>query len=162
VSAGMVQHYFKSKDEMLRFTCEYLAELARDRFLARLAATPDAPPPRTAVRDLFVDQLPFDAGRRAGVQVWIAFLSRALAEPSLAGFLRETYAATHAFVAGQLRAAQSAGELAADLDPEAEAAGLVCLVDGLVTHVMIGHYPADEALAVVDARLARLWETGGG
>jgi hypothetical protein len=32
------------------------------------------------------------------------------------------------------------------------------VVDGLVTHVLIGHYPAEMALAAVDARLEWLWQ----
>jgi hypothetical protein len=78
-------------------------------------------------------------------------------EPRLAIFLRDTYAETLAFVATQIGLAQASGELAADRDRELEASRLVCLVDGLVPRLLVGHYPAERALAEVDAQMDRLW-----
>jgi TetR/AcrR family transcriptional regulator, transcriptional repressor of bet genes len=159
VSGGLVQHYFRSKDEMLIFACEYLIERTRLRVQQRLSASTGPSSTRSILRNLFLEQLPLDAERRAAVCVWIAFLTRGFVEPRLAVFLRDTYAETLAFVATQIGIAQASGEIAADLDRELEASRLVCLVDGLVPRLLVGHYAADLALAEVDAQMDRLWGT---
>lgn len=89
--------------------------------------------------------------------VWIAFLARSVVDPDLAAFIRQAWDGTHGLVAGQIRSAQEGGEVPDDLDPYREAVALVFLLDGLVSHVIVGHYSGEEALAAVEDHLDRLF-----
>jgi TetR/AcrR family transcriptional repressor of bet genes len=62
---------------------------------------------------------------------------------------------THDLVAGQIRSAERSGEVPASLDPDRERVVLASLLDGLVSHVMVGHYSGEVALAAVDAHFDR-------
>lgn len=157
-SLGMIQHYFENKDEMLLFACEYLVERTRKRIGERIATFPESRTARSGLRHTFVEMLPLDEERRAGIWVWLAFLARAGVRPELEEAMRETWVDSHQFIAEQLRLAQKSGELSADLDPDGETVALLCLVDGLVSHVLTGHYSGEEALAAVDRQLDRLFD----
>jgi AcrR family transcriptional regulator len=155
VSMGMVQHYFPSKDRMLMFACGYLLERTKRRIQEQIAALPGPHTVRTILRTVFVETLPLDEARCTGTRVWLAFLARAAVEPELEAFMRNTWIDSHAFIAGQIQAAQQRGEIPADLIPDREAVSALSLVDGLVSHVLFGHYSHEEALTAVNDYLDR-------
>lgn len=157
VSMGMVQHYFETKDRMILFACEYMVELAEQGVQELITGSSDPEDPRSVIRGVLVQTLPLEEERRVGTGVWLAFLTRAVVDPNLAAFVRQAWSGTHDLVAGQLRFAQKSGEVPAGLDPDQEAIALVSLVDGLVSHLMVGHYSGEQALAVLDAQLNRLF-----
>ena len=157
VSMGRVQHYFKTKERMILFACEYMVELAERGAGEFIAASPDPGAPKSNLRGVCLQTLPLAEEHRAGASVWLAFLVRAVVDPDLAAFIRRAWDGTHGFVAEQIRSAQEHGEVPPDLDPDREAVALVSLVDGLVSHLMVGHYTGEEALAAVDDHLDRLF-----
>jgi len=127
-STGALHHYFSDKEELLLFAFRTVA----DRMGRRLAAaTEEAAGPLELLARLLEEGLPLDAERRAEVRVWFAFLGLALTRPVLARTQRLTYRAWRSRIADTLRDAQALGEVAADADPEGEAAALIALVDGL-------------------------------
>jgi hypothetical protein len=65
--------------------------------------------------------------------------------------------ATHHFIATQFRQGQRNGEIARTLDPERATIALFMLVEGLVSHVLVGHYTGEQALQAVDDHLATLF-----
>lgn len=157
VSMGMVQHYFTSKDQMLMFACEYMVERAGQRVQERVGGLSGPVTPRALLRTMCVEILPLDEEHRAAVRVWIAFLARAVVEPDLAAFMRAIWSASHALFAGQIRDAQARGEIPAHRDPNREATAALALADGLVSHVLIGHYSPAAALSAIDDYLERLF-----
>jgi hypothetical protein len=60
-------------------------------------------------------------------------------------------------VAAQLRAAQAAGDTPARLDPDLEAFSLMAMSAGLATSVLAGQSSIQQAQAVVDYHLDRLF-----
>lgn len=148
VSAGMVQHYFHTKDEMMLFAMDRVAE----NTTARLSAAPDG-----SLRALLVEMLPLDGDRRIDVQVSLAFLSYAVLRPAIGARLREQTAQMRTYVAGRIRA-EGVGSTA---DPDLAAAELLALTDGLAVHVLSGTCAGDDALAVLDAHLTVLFGPGG-
>jgi hypothetical protein len=60
-------------------------------------------------------------------------------------------------IAAQLRAAQAAGDMPADLDPDLEALSLMTMSAGLGTSVLGGYSSAGQAQAVIDYHLHRLF-----
>ena len=157
VSMGLVQHYFKTKDSMILFACEYMVELAEQGAQELIAASPDPEAPRSVIRSVFVQTLPLEEGQRVGTGVWLAFLTRAVVDADLATFVRRAWDGTHELVAGQIRSAQEKGEVSPGLDSEKEALTLISLADGLVSHLVVDHYSGQEALAAVDTQLDRLF-----
>ncbi|KAB8195284.1 TetR family transcriptional regulator [Nonomuraea phyllanthi] len=148
VSTGMVQHYFRTKDEMMTFALG----MVMDRIRARSTAAAAPATPRELVRGLLLQVLPLDETRRLENHVVLAFLAYAAVKPSIASDLRESAAQTRTFLADQLRAAGAAG-----LDPERAAAGLLALVDGLGLQLLSLQYAEEDAVAALDAQLALLF-----
>jgi AcrR family transcriptional regulator len=148
VSTGMVQHYFRTKDEMMVFALG----MVMDRIRRRSQAVAAPATPRELVRGLLLQVLPLDETRRLENHVVLAFLAYAAVKPSLASGLREAAAQMRGFLAEQLRAAGVDG-----VDPEQAAAGLLALVDGLGLQVLSQQYGAEEAAAALDTQLVLLF-----
>lgn len=143
VSVGMVQHWFRSKDEMMTFALGVIG----DGVQARLAAHPPTDDPRAAVRAFFVELLPLDARRRAEAQVALAFHAHVAVRPHLAETLRRDTAGLRAHL----------GTLVPGGEPVA--GGLLALVEGLSLHVLVGHCTAGQAEQTLDAQLDALFGT---
>ncbi|MGI5199044.1 TetR/AcrR family transcriptional regulator [Streptomyces sp. CA-288835] len=157
ISKGLVQHYFPSKDEMLRYATTTL----RDHVDSRLAngvtrgangVTQGAPSLRAAV----VALLPVDDASRTEALVANAFLMRALKDPEIADRFRAGHAQLREALAAMVADAQTVGDLSADLDPTLEADLLLALIAGLGDAVLLGHRTPEEAAALVDHHLSRL------
>lgn len=156
VSLGAVQHYFRSKDEMLLFALDYISEQGGTRVQQRLGENPDSLPAHAVLRDILIELLPTDDRRVAELRIATAFTARALVAPKLAEHLRAGYGSLHGLLALLIRRAQSTGQITADRNADQEAATLLALAEGLGTHVLMGHGDAHSAQAALDAYLARL------
>ncbi|HLI51080.1 MAG TPA: TetR family transcriptional regulator C-terminal domain-containing protein [Thermomicrobiaceae bacterium] len=157
VSMGMVQHYFASKDRMLTFACEYLVERTRERIQEEFGSRSSPPSARELLRQVYLQMLPLDDERRAGIRVWFAFLARAVVEPELEAFMRATWTGSHRFFASIIESGREQGGISRAIDPGREAIRARSLVDGLVPHVLLGHYTEDAALAAIDSYLEELF-----
>jgi AcrR family transcriptional regulator len=149
VSTGMVQHYFRTKDEMMTFALRMVMDRIRERSQAEVAPAS----PRELVRGLLLQVLPLDETRRLENHVVLAFLAYAAVKPSIASGLRQVATDMRAFLADQLRAAGPAD----GVDPERAAAGLLALVDGLGLQLLSRQYAEEDAVAALDAQLALLF-----
>jgi AcrR family transcriptional regulator len=127
-STGALVHYFEAKEELLLFAFRTVADRVGHRLAQAEERTSE---PLELARAQLVEGLPLDAGRRAEVRVWFAFLGLALTRPALARAQRVTYRAWRDRIADRLRDAQERGDLRAEVDCAAEAVALVALVDGL-------------------------------
>ncbi|OLR93521.1 TetR/AcrR family transcriptional regulator [Actinokineospora bangkokensis] len=139
ISKGLVQHYFPTKDAMLRHATATLRDQVRDR------AAP------TDLRSLLVSLLPLDATARSDALVATAFLVRALKDEEIAQRFRAGYAELRSVLTALL-----AAEHPGCPDPGAEADLLLAVVTGLSDAVLLGHHSPAGALALVDRHLARL------
>lgn len=157
VSPGMVQHYFRTKDEMLQFALDVVSERVEQRIGTGMAMLGDDPNPRDLVRTVLIEILPIDDERHLEAHISVAFGARAAATPSIAAQLREQCAQLLEFLATQLRIAQQAGEISAQLDADYEARGLLALMDGLAMHALMRSNTAEMSLAVFDHYLDRLF-----
>ncbi|MGN9909069.1 TetR/AcrR family transcriptional regulator [Phytohabitans sp. LJ34] len=149
VTSGMVQHYFRTKDEMMAFALAVVRERSEARLTAAAAALGADPPPREVLRTIVAEVLPVDEPRRADGRVALAFLAYTAVRPEVAGPLRADTAAMLAFVAEQIRA----GGPRPGTDPDRAAVGLLALMEGLGLHLLGGHYGPETALAALDAHL---------
>lgn len=147
VSMGLVQHYFRTKEQMLLFALDSMEERAGGRFAAELARLPDPPPPRAAVRAFLLQLLPLDEARRTEGHSMYALLAGALRHGELGDRLHAGMAQLHEFVTMQVAAAGVAP------DADRAAATLLALTDGLAAHVLGGYLTPDRALAAFEAHL---------
>jgi TetR/AcrR family transcriptional repressor of bet genes len=105
--------------------------------------------------------LPADDRRRHAMLLFIAFHTASLTDPSLAR--AEALQVPRALIetlAVQLRKARQAGAVRRDVDPDKEATILVTMVSGLASGVLAGNHTAEQAGAIVDYALDRLWGSG--
>ena len=99
VTAGMVQHYFRTKDEMMVFALDVVSA----RVQARLEADPTTHDgPRALVRALLVQLLPVDDDRVLEGRVAIAFHAYAASRPAVATRLRDDTRGMRAMIAEQI------------------------------------------------------------
>ncbi|NYF56738.1 TetR/AcrR family transcriptional regulator [Micromonospora purpureochromogenes] len=161
VSAGMVQHYFRTKDEMMAFALSVVREHNEARVTAAVTALGATPSPRTLLRTMLGEVLPLDAPRRADGRVALAFLAYTAVRPAVAAGLHQDTAGLLAFIAGQIRAAQAAGVARPEVEPDDAAVGLLALMEGLGVYLLGGHFPPETALAALDAQLDLIFGPDG-
>lgn len=150
VSTGMVQHYFRTKDEMMAFALDVVS----DRIQARAEASIDsAASPKDIVRALLIQLLPLDKTRQLEGHVGLAFLAYSAVKPAMATRLRESAVEMRVVLADMIRAAQRS----TNLDPDQAAVALFALVDGLGVQILGHQESPDVALAAFDAHLDLLF-----
>ena len=161
VSLRLVQYYFGTKEELLLAAMQHLAAQFGDRVLARIRRikeTESPASPRDVIAAILTEGLPVDDERRTFTIVYTAYLALSLTDPALAisPLVRNSNAVIDV-VAAQLRAAQAAGDTPAHLNPDLEAVSLLTMSAGLGTSVLAGHSSAEQAQAVIDYHLCRLF-----
>ncbi|MEV6601529.1 TetR family transcriptional regulator C-terminal domain-containing protein [Actinoplanes sp. NPDC051346] len=147
VSPGMVQHYFRTKDEMMGFALEVVRDRTQVRVTEALARLGVEPEPRLLLRTMITAILPLDAETRDDGRVALAFLAYTAVRPAAASALREDTTQMTAFIARLLPGPGA----------EPAAAGLLALMEGLGVYLLGGHYTTEQALAALDAQLDRLF-----
>ncbi|MEX2981459.1 TetR/AcrR family transcriptional regulator [Streptomyces sp. C36] len=157
ISLGQLQHYFRSKGDMLVFALEHVNELAARRVRARVEASATAPSPRVILRESVAEMLPLDDESRSGNLVQVAYFLQAVHDERLRGHAKEGVPLLRALFADQIRRAMAEGQIAPDRDPDTEATLLICLVDGLTSYTLLDVHSPAEALALADAHLDRLF-----
>ena len=161
VSLRLVQYYFGTKEELLLAAMQYLAARFGARAVARFrAASGSAGPasPRAVIAAILAEALPADEDRRTFYVVYTAYLALSLTDPALAiaPLVKNSDTVIHV-VAAQLRAAQAAGHTPVHLDPDLEAFSLTAMSAGLATSVLAGQSSIQQAQALIDYHLDRLF-----
>ncbi|MEU0242643.1 TetR/AcrR family transcriptional regulator [Nocardiopsis sp. NPDC006198] len=158
VSVGLVQSYFRTKSQLLRFGVEYMYKQGEARLVA-LAAGEGPATVREWVLRAAETLLPLDDERRLELTVWLEFLPATMADAEMSRLHRATTrqlvdAFEQAFGEG-LRA----GELPSGTDARAEAAALVAFVDGLTVHHLVtgGDFAEAPVLASLTTYVDRLF-----
>ncbi|WP_422769484.1 TetR/AcrR family transcriptional regulator [Plantactinospora sp. WMMC1484] len=162
VSTGMVQHYFRTKDEMMLFALDVVMRNAEERIGAVIAAAGRTLTPAELVRTLMIEILPLDETRRREGHVILAFLAYAAVKPQIADGLHRDADQMRSFVADQIRATQATAATAPRIDPAHAATTLLALVDGLGIQLLGRHHPPEEAVAALDAHLDLLFGVPAG
>jgi TetR/AcrR family transcriptional regulator, transcriptional repressor of bet genes len=146
VSMGAVQHYFTTKDEMLRFALAYGNTLLADRAI-RLMAEQKPATSREMFRLFFALLLPLDEDSRAGARLWAGLISRGCVDEPTRRLAALAYANLTDFVVRHL------SEALPDADSAQAARHLVSVIEGLRWPVLFGVYSEQQAMDVLDAQL---------
>ena len=146
VSAGMVQHYFRTKDEMMSFALSAVSERSEARVQSAVGALGADPPPRQLLRTMIAALLPLDEATREDGRVALAFLAYTAVRPAASAELHPTTAEFVHFIASQLPSGETH-----------QAVGLLALMEGLGVYLLGGQYEAGQALDALDAQLDLLF-----
>ncbi len=147
VSAGMVQHYFRTKDEMMAFALSVVRERSEARVTAAIRELGDEPAPRLLLRTMIVALLPLDDRSRDEGRVALAFLAYSAVRPAAGSSLARDTSELVGFVAGLLPGPH----------PAAAASSLLALMEGLGVYLLGGQYTNEQALDALDAYLDLLF-----
>ncbi|KEF09174.1 MULTISPECIES: TetR/AcrR family transcriptional regulator [Streptomyces] len=161
MSLGRLQHYFRTKDEMLLFALRYIESLAQQRIRESIEALGREPTPRDIVRACLVGMLPLDEQSRTGFLVGVAHFHRAVHDPALRTGAQEGIPALRGLFADQLRKAMEQGEVRAERDADDEAMVLICLADGLSTYILLDVHTPEKAVQLLDMHLSQLFDGAG-
>jgi TetR/AcrR family transcriptional regulator, transcriptional repressor of bet genes len=146
VSMGAVQHYFTTKDEMLRFALAYGNTLLAER-ATRLMAEQKPATPRGTFRLFCTLLIPLDEDSRAGARLWAGLISRGCVDEPTRKLAALAYANLTDFVIRQLNDALPGP------DAGQAARHLVSVIEGLRWPVLFGVYSEQQAMDVLDAQL---------
>lgn len=150
ISKGLVQHYFPTREAMLRYTTGTLRDHVENQ------VRPEFSGGLTGLRAALVALLPLDDESRTEALVANAFIVHALKDPEIAGQFRVGHAQLREAVAAMVAAAQADDDLDAHLDAVQEADLLLAFISGLGDTVLLGHRTPAEAISLVDHHLSRL------
>ena len=161
VSLRLVQYYFGTKEELLLAGMQHLAARFGERAMTRIRQTRQTggqASPRNVIAAILAEALPADDERRTFAVLNTAYFALSLTDPALtvASLVKNTNAVIDV-IADQLRAAQAADDAPTGLNPDAEALGLLAMSSGLANSVLAGQSSAEQAQAVIDYHLNRLF-----
>jgi AcrR family transcriptional regulator len=154
VTSGMVQHYFRTKDEMMQFALGVVRERNEARITAAVTRLGPAPAPRDFLQAVLAGLLPLDDASRADGLVALAFLAYAAVRPEAGASLRQDAPQMVAYIADQIRTAQAAGAARTGVDSESAATGLLAVTEGLGMYLLTAQTTPEKALKTLDAHLA--------
>jgi TetR/AcrR family transcriptional regulator, transcriptional repressor of bet genes len=156
VSAGRVQHYFRTKDAMLLYGMRLAQDRMETRIFDRLRRLPDEASAEDILRAAIDELLGDHPDTRLVRRVGIAYLGRAMEDRHVAEVLFGDDAELRELAATAVRAAQAAHRAAPDLDVEHEARAIWSLVNGLGMEVACGQHSPARARATMQYYLDRL------
>ncbi|WND34998.1 TetR/AcrR family transcriptional regulator [Streptomyces sp. BB1-1-1] len=164
MSVGLVQHYFRTKDEMLLHAFNEVSAAIRRRADERIRAGIEHRRPVSYVlTEAMTEFLPLDDTRRTEFRVTRAFAGRALDAPALAKVDIETARRLREDIARAVHNGKECGEVEADLDPWPAAVRLAAVTEGLAMQVyrdpagVNGVSAAELAASVIEAELAAVF-----
>ncbi|MFI9387668.1 TetR/AcrR family transcriptional regulator [Kutzneria sp. NPDC052558] len=145
VSMGLVQHYFRSKDEMLRFALEIIVDDVRAELRRVVAALPEPRTPRQLVTAVMMELVPRDRPNEA--ETAAVFMRRLQLRPESLARLGAGQPDLRELLAEQIRLARP------DTDADLAADGLIALLEGLIFVVVTGQQSSATARKVMAAQL---------
>ncbi|MBL3667176.1 TetR/AcrR family transcriptional regulator [Streptomyces sp. M2CJ-2] len=164
MSVGLVQHYFRTKDEMLLHAFSEVSAAIRGRADERIRAGVEHRRPIARVlAEAMTEFVPLDEKRRTEFRVTRAFGGRALDAPALAEVDVETARRLRQDIAQAVHNGKECGEVEADLDPWPAAVRLAAVTEGLALQVyrdpagVNGVTAAELSAAVIAAELAAVF-----
>ncbi|MCU1391421.1 MAG: transcriptional regulator [Ilumatobacteraceae bacterium] len=146
-STGVLAHYFKDKDEILRLALDYAHEQVR----GRVAALRERMGGVQLLRAVLAEALPVDGLRHVEMTLEISFWARAVAQTALRPSQNADFDRWHGRLRELIQLAIDAEELPAALDADEAATIMVCFTDGLGTDAVL--YPGRFSPTRVDALL---------
>ncbi len=154
-STGVVNHYFRDKDELM----EFAFQLSIERSVERLQRHAASLPPIEAIRIIMVETLAVDEEQRLENLLWAVFVGKAVTSPPMSAMLNGIYARWQQRLADLIGQGQRDGSIRSDVDSGAWARSTMALVDGLVIQSFFlpgGKQQIKEQIALVSRQVDSL------
>ncbi len=153
-TTGVVQHYFRHRDELLAFVAQQISEQAAER---TMAAINTCAPGKACLRKLLEVLVPVDL-RTARVSALLSFWARSAVDPVHNTIHVRQYEAVRKAFRSQVRAAIEQGEISTDRPLEDLTDHLLSFGDGLCVRSGMEpeRFPQQRRSAMMDAVLAGL------
>jgi AcrR family transcriptional regulator len=132
-SAGSIAHYFRNKEELLLHALRVVTEPLIEPL--RREAVPFST--IESLRAIAQASLPLDAARERDWRVRLAFWCRASGPPEEVQLTRQHWAEWRVLWESAVRSLQSEGALRADVDPAEVSSGIVAIIVGMATHLLV-------------------------
>ena len=126
VSVGRIQHYYASREELVRDSCRELLKAATQRFEAAGDATPVE-----RLRRLILGRIPTTPEFAIGTSIWLAYEAKSVDDPVIAELVQRGHAGGVQEVAALLSECGVA-------DASAVALRLMATAEGLAIRVLVG------------------------
>ena len=132
-SAGAIAHYFRNKDELL----VQALHAATEALIQPLREPSEPLRTLDSLRAIARGSLPLDAGRERDWRVRLAFWTRASGPPEEVQLARQHLAEWRVLWEGAIRAVQTSGGVRGDVDVREASAGVVALIVGTATQILV-------------------------
>ncbi len=132
-SSGVLAHYFRDKDDILRSACDLAVARIEERIgriRARLGGI-------VALREVLLELLPVDAARARGVHIEICTWSQVLCTDRARREHARWFDARRQILVDLLEEALRRGEVRADLDVTGAGVALLSMADGLAANALM-------------------------
>ncbi|WP_406134590.1 TetR/AcrR family transcriptional regulator [Streptomyces sp. NBC_01089] len=158
VSLRLVQYYFETKEKLLLYGLQHLAERFGERVTARVRAAGHDPGPRAVIEAMLMAALPIDAESRVFHLVYTSYAVLSVTDKVLAAqpFITNPDAAESALVA-LLREAEDGDLIRPEVDAGLEAVSLLAMSAGLGTSILVGQRSPESAATVMNHHLNRIF-----
>ncbi|MGW1892475.1 TetR/AcrR family transcriptional regulator [Streptomyces sp. NPDC002004] len=166
VSLRLVQYYFETKEKLLLYGLQHLAERFGERVTARIRAAGHDSGPRAIIEAMLKAALPVDEESRIFHLVYTSYAVLSVTDEALAAqpFITNPDAAESALVE-LLRQAEESDLIQPGVDAKVEAVSLLAMSAGLGTSILVGQRSPEAAATVLDHHLDRIFRgdiAGGG
>ncbi|OUM86105.1 MAG: TetR family transcriptional regulator [Bacillus thermozeamaize] len=133
MSLGALRYYFSSQNDLLAFSLKMVGERIKKR-IENLSMTGDI---RKDIETIIGETLPLDEERITEAIIWLAFIGKSLADPTLGVLAAEAQKELYALYKKLTDALIRCGLVPPETNAELEAIRLHALIDGLVIHALI-------------------------
>jgi AcrR family transcriptional regulator len=153
-TTGVIQHYFRDRDELLAFVASQISEQAFDRMTS---AIENCAPGKACLRQLLEVLVPHDL-RTARVSALMSFWARSAIDPVHNAIQARQYETIRLAFRGQVTAAMEKGEISSERDADDLADHLLAFGDGLCVRSGMepDRFPQQRRGAMLDAALENL------
>lgn len=153
-STGIFAHYFKNKNELLR----YALELASLRMGARMWKKGEKASGREVLREVLLEAMPLDEERQLEWRIWVTFWGRAVSDASMAEEQRRWYVEYRSLLRSLILDGQRNGYFRADMDAQMEADSIVALVAGIGMQATMEpqRFPPEHQIVLLEKHLLSL------
>jgi len=149
VTAGMVQHYFTSKDDLMAFAMASAISRYEERIGASVAALGDSPSPGAVVRAVLANFIPQSPDELHDGRISLQFQAYAATRDDHSRSLQHGDAQLRVWLADLIAKATEVDEATAST----RAIGLLATAEGLGLTVLSAGLTAPDALAALEAQL---------
>lgn len=157
VSMGRVQHYFRTKQEMLLHGVRLAMQNMEERISERLDGLPVEAPAEQALRATIDEVLGEHPQTRQVIRASVAYYTRAQEDQEVAEVLFGDDPELRRFAELAIRQAQEQARTPAGIDPALEAEIVWSLADSLGTKVAFGQMSGEAARRAMQYHLDRLF-----